>query len=152
MDATPHTQKISKLKALCCVCETIMHRTIRRADVPKFLADNARTDSRNNKPALVRLERAIAEIATENANMSIDRSEFAPKLHPRDLDRVDTLRQAETAEQAVAGWVIGMAYTDLKMICKGLEEQAKLKPPTTYQDFVELLHSWAIGIVDPPER
>jgi hypothetical protein len=137
-------------------------------DVPKFLIDNARTDSKSNKPALVRLERAIADIATENTNMGIERSqtEFAPKLHPRDLDRIETSSgasgavgfvrmershgQDETAEHAVASWVIGMAYTDLKLICVGLERQAKERPPTTYQDFVELLHSWAVGVVDPP--
>jgi hypothetical protein len=87
------------------------------ADVPKFLIDNARNDSKTNRPALVRLERAIADIATENTNMGIERSqsEFAPKLTARDLDRADTSRppaQSETAEQAVAGWVIGMPYTD----------------------------------------
>jgi hypothetical protein len=123
-------------------------------DVPKFLIENARTDSKNNKPALVRLERAIADIAKENTNMGMERSqsEFAPKLHPRDLDIVHTARQAETAEQAVASWVIGMAYTDLKLICVGLEHQAKERPPTTYQDFVELLHTWAVNVVDPPRN
>ena len=43
-----------------------------------------------------------------------------------------------------------MAYTDLKMICVGLERQAKERPLTTYQDFVELLHTWAVSVVDPP--
>ena len=89
--------------------------------------------------------------------MGIERSqsEFAPKLTARDLDRADTSRppaQSETAEQAVAGWVIGMPYTDLKLICCGLERQAKDKPPTTYQDFVELLHSWAVNVIDPPGK
>jgi hypothetical protein len=37
-DAAPHTEKIIKLTALCSVCETKMHRTIRRADLPKFAA------------------------------------------------------------------------------------------------------------------
>ena len=76
-------------------------------DVPKFLIDSARTDSKSNKPALVRLERALADIATENTNMGIERSqsEFAPKLHPRDLDLANSLAQTrgETAEHAVAG-------------------------------------------------
>jgi hypothetical protein len=38
VDAAPHTEKITKLTAICCVCETVMHRTIRRADLPKFAA------------------------------------------------------------------------------------------------------------------
>jgi hypothetical protein len=37
MDVTPHTEKVAKLKAICCTCETDMHRTIRRADLPKFI-------------------------------------------------------------------------------------------------------------------
>jgi hypothetical protein len=32
----PHTEKVAKLTALCFVCETEMHRTIRRADIPKL--------------------------------------------------------------------------------------------------------------------
>jgi hypothetical protein len=35
-DAAPHTEKVQKLTALCSVCETTMHRTIRRADIPKL--------------------------------------------------------------------------------------------------------------------
>jgi hypothetical protein len=35
-DLATHTEKIAKLTALCCVCETAMHRTIRRADIPKI--------------------------------------------------------------------------------------------------------------------
>lgn len=35
-DMVPHTEKVAKLNALCCVCETRMHRTIRRADIPKL--------------------------------------------------------------------------------------------------------------------
>jgi hypothetical protein len=35
-DVVPHTQKVAKLIALCCVCATPMHRTIRRADIPKL--------------------------------------------------------------------------------------------------------------------
>ena len=38
VDVAPHTEKVAKLKAICCVCETDMHRTIRRADIPKFVA------------------------------------------------------------------------------------------------------------------
>lgn len=37
-DASWHTDKIAKLTGLCSVCETTMHRTIRRADLPKFAA------------------------------------------------------------------------------------------------------------------
>jgi hypothetical protein len=37
-DAAPHTEKIIKLTALCSVCETKMHRSIRRSDLPKFAA------------------------------------------------------------------------------------------------------------------
>jgi hypothetical protein len=35
-DVAIYTEKIAKLTALCCVCETGMHRTIRRADIPKI--------------------------------------------------------------------------------------------------------------------
>ncbi len=35
-DASWHTDKIAKLTGLCCVCETTMHRSVRRADLPKF--------------------------------------------------------------------------------------------------------------------
>ena len=35
-DVATYTEKIAKLTALCCVCETAMHRTIRRADIPKI--------------------------------------------------------------------------------------------------------------------
>lgn len=35
-DASWHTDKITKLSGLCCVCETTMHRSVRRADLPKF--------------------------------------------------------------------------------------------------------------------
>ena len=37
-DASWHTEKIAKLTGLCSVCETAMHRTIRRTDLPKFAA------------------------------------------------------------------------------------------------------------------
>jgi hypothetical protein len=37
-DLATHTEKIAKLTALCCVCETAMHRTIRRSDIPKIAA------------------------------------------------------------------------------------------------------------------
>lgn len=123
-------------------------------DVPAFLVKNGRKDAGNIR-ALARLENAINDIAEGNTNMAIDRpaNEFAPRLTARDLDRVAERAavpaEYETAEQAVASWIIGMAYTDLKKISKGLEEHAKLKPPTTYQDFVELLHSWAVEVVDP---
>jgi hypothetical protein len=35
-DVAEHTAKIAKLTAICSVCETAMHRTIRRADLGKF--------------------------------------------------------------------------------------------------------------------
>jgi Helix-turn-helix domain len=38
MDVAPHTEKVAKLTAICRDCETRMHRTIRRADLPKFIA------------------------------------------------------------------------------------------------------------------
>ena len=38
LDVAPHSEKIAKLKAICFVCETVMHRTIRCADIAKFLA------------------------------------------------------------------------------------------------------------------
>jgi hypothetical protein len=38
VETSPYTEKISKLTAICCLCETVMHRTIRRVDLPKFLA------------------------------------------------------------------------------------------------------------------
>jgi len=38
VDVAPHTEKVAKLTAICCVCEIRMHRTIRRADLPKFTA------------------------------------------------------------------------------------------------------------------
>jgi hypothetical protein len=38
VDVAPHTEKVAKLTAICCVCETRMHRTIRRADLPKLSA------------------------------------------------------------------------------------------------------------------
>jgi hypothetical protein len=34
VDVAPHTETVAKLTAICCVCETRMHRTIRRADLP----------------------------------------------------------------------------------------------------------------------
>jgi hypothetical protein len=37
-DGAVHTDKIAKLSALCSVCETPMHRMVRRADLPKFAA------------------------------------------------------------------------------------------------------------------
>jgi hypothetical protein len=37
-DVSPHTEKIAKLTAICCVCETVMHRTIRCTDLPNFFA------------------------------------------------------------------------------------------------------------------
>jgi hypothetical protein len=37
-DVSPHTEKIAKLTAICCVCETEMHRTIRCTDLPNFFA------------------------------------------------------------------------------------------------------------------
>ena len=37
-DVSFHTNKIAKLSALCCVCETAMHRAVRRADLPKITA------------------------------------------------------------------------------------------------------------------
>jgi hypothetical protein len=33
IDVAPHTAKVSKLTALCSVCETQMHRTIRQSDL-----------------------------------------------------------------------------------------------------------------------
>jgi hypothetical protein len=36
-DIAPHTEKVAKLTALCCVCETTMHRTIRLTDTPKLV-------------------------------------------------------------------------------------------------------------------
>jgi hypothetical protein len=38
VDVAPHTEKVARLTAICSVCETRMHRTIRRADLPKFTA------------------------------------------------------------------------------------------------------------------
>ena len=38
VDVAPHTETVAKLTAICCACETRMHRTIRRADLPKFTA------------------------------------------------------------------------------------------------------------------
>ena len=38
VDVSPHTEKIAKLTAICRDCETVMHRTIRRVDLPKFAA------------------------------------------------------------------------------------------------------------------
>jgi hypothetical protein len=38
VEDAPHTQRISKLTAICCVCETVMHRTIGRANLPNFKA------------------------------------------------------------------------------------------------------------------
>jgi DNA-binding transcriptional MerR regulator len=38
VDVAPHTEKVAKLRAICRVCETDMHRTVRRADVEKFVA------------------------------------------------------------------------------------------------------------------
>jgi hypothetical protein len=35
-DLTVRTEKIANLTALCSVCETVMHKSIRRADVPKI--------------------------------------------------------------------------------------------------------------------
>ena len=35
-DVAEHTAKIAKLTAICSVCETEMHRTIRRADLGKL--------------------------------------------------------------------------------------------------------------------
>lgn len=35
-DASAHTDKIVKLSALCSVCETEMHKTVRRADLSKL--------------------------------------------------------------------------------------------------------------------
>ena len=35
-DVAEHTAKIAKLSAICSVCETEMHRTIRRADLGKL--------------------------------------------------------------------------------------------------------------------
>jgi hypothetical protein len=35
-DVGLHTEKIAKLTALCVVCETQMHRSVRRADLPKL--------------------------------------------------------------------------------------------------------------------
>ena len=37
-DVSPHTEKVAKLTAICCVCETPMHRTIRCTDLPDFAA------------------------------------------------------------------------------------------------------------------
>ena len=37
-DATMHTENVIRLTALCCACETEMHRTVRRSDIPKFTA------------------------------------------------------------------------------------------------------------------
>lgn len=37
-DFSWHTDKIAKLSGLCCVCETTMHRSVRRADLSKFAA------------------------------------------------------------------------------------------------------------------
>jgi Helix-turn-helix domain len=38
VEAAPYTQKISKLTAICCLCETEMHRTIGCANLPNFIA------------------------------------------------------------------------------------------------------------------
>ena len=38
VEDSPLTQKISKLTAICCICETVMHRTIGRANLPNFMA------------------------------------------------------------------------------------------------------------------
>jgi hypothetical protein len=35
-DVSLHTEKIAKLSALCVVCDTPMHRTVRRVDLPKL--------------------------------------------------------------------------------------------------------------------
>ena len=35
-DATTHTAKIVRLAALCSICETAMHKSIRRTDVPRL--------------------------------------------------------------------------------------------------------------------
>jgi hypothetical protein len=37
-DLATHTEKVARLTALCCVCETAMHRTIRREDISKIAA------------------------------------------------------------------------------------------------------------------
>jgi hypothetical protein len=36
VDATPHTDKILKLAALCSSCETPMNRMVRRSDLPNY--------------------------------------------------------------------------------------------------------------------
>ena len=36
-DVAEHTPKIAKLTAICSVCETEMHRTVRRADLAKLV-------------------------------------------------------------------------------------------------------------------
>jgi hypothetical protein len=37
-DVKPHTEKVVRLTALCEVCGTAMHKTMRRSDIPKLAA------------------------------------------------------------------------------------------------------------------
>jgi hypothetical protein len=38
VDVVQRTKRISKLRAICCVCETEMHQTIRPSDLSNFMA------------------------------------------------------------------------------------------------------------------
>jgi hypothetical protein len=74
VDVSQHTEKIAKLTAICCVCETEMHRTIRRADLPKFIAEIERQSMASERiigsPDPIEncdLERAKRDVETEPA-------------------------------------------------------------------------------------
>lgn len=74
VDTTPHTEKIAKLTAICCVCETVMHRTIRRTDLPKSVAEverqsvaSARLIGSSDPIENCDLEKAKLDVETEPA-------------------------------------------------------------------------------------
>jgi Helix-turn-helix domain len=74
VEVTPHTQKISKLTAICCICETEMHRTINRAAVSNFLAaaeqrsvDPERLTGSSDPIENCDLEKAKLDVETEPA-------------------------------------------------------------------------------------
>jgi hypothetical protein len=78
--------------------------------------------------ALGRLERGIAEIVHQ----------AKPIPPPAPYSPVT----------AMAAIVLTSPYPHLRTIAVGLAERAGEKPPASFQDFVELLHGWAVGVTE----
>ena len=103
VDVSPHTEKIAKLTAICCVCETVMHRTIRRADLPKFAAAieqqpmaSERLRDRTDASANVTSRRAtgMSKLNPQNERVKRDYLRYLREARGRNEATLDGVRKA----------------------------------------------------------